>query len=204
MTTTAALLTRTNKYAANCADCAQRVPAGEGVLTKEAGTWKVRHADACPTPPPPARTITATAIGVYKHQGRIYVVRPSRQNKGRVYACELVESAPRLTDAGTEIPFELVYRQGMIYELSGAERMPLAEAEQLATRYARCFVCGTPLKAADSVRRGIGPVCRKYFTTDEPTPEPAVVEPTAAVPTPDVETTPELSLRELVQSRLVH
>jgi len=173
MTQTASL--RTNKYPADCAGCTQRVPAGAGTLAKEGGAWKVRHLAGTCTPPPaaPARQIMATKVGVYKHDGRIYVVKPSRQNKGRVYACELVESPPRITEAGTVIPFELVFRPGMIYELSSAERMPLAEAEQLATRYARCFVCGIALKAADSVKRGIGPGCGKYFAVDDAPAEPS-------------------------------
>jgi hypothetical protein len=81
----------------------------------------------------------------------------------RLYAKRLVESAPRVTEAGTEIPFELVYAPGVIYDLALSDRMALTEAEQLATRYAACIVCGTTLKAAKSVKRLIGPVCRKYF-----------------------------------------
>ena len=41
--------------------------------------------------------------------------------------------------------------------------MPLAEAEELSTRYAKCIVCERTLKAAKSVRASIGPVCIKMF-----------------------------------------
>ena len=74
-----------------------------------------------------------------------------------------MESAPRVTEAGTEIPFELVYAPGVIYDLALSDRMPLSEAEELSTRYAACIVCGARLKAAKSVRSLIGPVCKKYF-----------------------------------------
>jgi hypothetical protein len=160
--TTATLPARTNRYAGTCSTCGQHVPAEQGNLDRIDGTWKVRHRGDCPTPAA-TRTITATTVGVYRHHGAIYVVKPSRTNKGRVYACELVESPPRITEAGTVIPFELQFRPGVIYDLTEAERMPLAEAKEITVRYGRRFVCGTALKAAKSVDRGIGPVCAKYF-----------------------------------------
>ena len=86
-----------------------------------------------------------------------------RPADARLYAKRLVESAPRMTEAGTEIPFELVYAPGVIFRLALPDRMRLAEAEELATRYAACIVCGRTLKAARSVRALIGPVCKTYF-----------------------------------------
>ena len=71
--------------------------------------------------------------GVYRKNGRIYVVRPSRQtaklpeDQQRCYAMELVElpgRATRLTEAGTEIPFTLEIRKGFVYDLTEADRMP--------------------------------------------------------------------------------
>src|SRR4051794_5323086 len=32
-----------NRYAGNCAYCAQRVPAGAGIAFKEGNSWRVRH-----------------------------------------------------------------------------------------------------------------------------------------------------------------
>jgi Family of unknown function (DUF6011) len=119
--------------------------------------------------------------GVYRRAGNVFVVKGNRTylswrkacreqkaelprpHDARLYAKRLVESAPRITEAGTEIPFELVYAPGAIFDLALADRMPLAEAEELATRYAACIVCGHGLKAAKSVRQSIGPVCIKYF-----------------------------------------
>jgi hypothetical protein len=122
--------------------------------------------------------------GVYKLDGEVYVVKGNkayaswrkalaeaggdlgiapRPGDARLYAKQLVESAPRATEAGTEIPFELVYAPGVIFKLALSDRMPLAEAEELATRYAACIVCGRTLKAAKSVRDVIGPICRKCF-----------------------------------------
>jgi hypothetical protein len=115
--------------------------------------------------------------GVYCRDGQIFVVKGNRayiswrkHNLGqprpaeaRLYAKRLAESPPRVTEAGTEVSFELVYAPGVIYDLAPADRLPLADAEQLATRYGKCIACGATLKAAKSVREAIGPVCRKYF-----------------------------------------
>jgi hypothetical protein len=118
--------------------------------------------------------------GVYKLDGEIFVVKGNRDYlswrkfcrehgecprpaEARLYAKRLVESAARETEAGTEIPFALEYAKGVIFDLSLDDRMPLAEAEELSTRYAKCIVCERTLKAAKSVRASIGPVCIKMF-----------------------------------------
>lgn len=118
--------------------------------------------------------------GVYKLEGEIYVVKGNRDyiswrkfcrehgesprpSEARLYAKRLVESARRITESGTEIPFTLEYAKGVIYDLALSDRMPLAEAEELSTRYAKCIVCERTLKAAKSVRASIGPVCIKMF-----------------------------------------
>lgn len=67
-----------------------------------------------------------------------------------------------MTESGDEIPFELDYRKGFVYNLTQADRMSNADAEQLMVLYRRCL-CGRALKAADSVRRGMGPVCAKRY-----------------------------------------
>jgi Family of unknown function (DUF6011) len=136
---------------------------------------------------PGAGDQSALVPGVYRLDGRVYVVvgnkiyiawrrtckdapGTARPADARVYAKRLVESAPRETEAGTEIPFELQYDKGAIFRLTLSDRMPLAEAEVLTTRYGKCIapgpnggICGRRLRAAKSVRRGIGPVCIKYF-----------------------------------------
>lgn len=117
--------------------------------------------------------------GVYQFRGDVFVVKGNRDylawrkdcktgakprpGNARLYAKRLMESAPRVTEAGTEIPFELVYAPGVIRDLALSDRMPLADAEALSTRYAACIVCGRHLKAAKSVRAAIGPVCSGYF-----------------------------------------
>ena len=108
-------------------------------------------------------TPTAVRFGVYRKDGTVYVVKPNKTGT-KVYAKKLVESAPRMTEAGEVVDFELEYAPGMVYKLTEADRVPLADAKDLMTRYGKCIVCSRHLKAAKSVEAGIGPVCAKSFS----------------------------------------
>ena len=103
-------------------------------------------------------------IGVYElPNGEIYVVKPNRA-KTRVYAMKLVESpSERLTETGTHVKFDFVYEKGAIYKIKPEYKMDIERAKELMIRYGRCIVCGRRLKVAESVERGIGPICIKYF-----------------------------------------
>jgi hypothetical protein len=103
------------------------------------------------------RAVTVTEPGVYETpEGVVYVVRPNRQ-KSRMYAKKLVEiNAQRATEAGERVKIEFEYESGAIYRLTPEMKMPLERAKALTIRYGRCI-------AAQSVERGIGPVCIKSF-----------------------------------------
>ena len=103
-------------------------------------------------------------VGVYElPSGEIYVVKPNRA-KTRVYAKRLVETpSNRLTEQGEYVTFDFVYECGAIYRLKLEHKMSIERAKKLMIRYGRCIVCGRRLKVAESVERGIGPVCIKYF-----------------------------------------
>lgn len=106
--------------------------------------------------------ITVTP-GVYETQSGIFVVK-FNQSKTRLYAKRLVEiGGTRLTETDEDVHIEFEYAPGAVYNLTPDDRMPLDRAEALTLRYGRCIVCGRTLKAAKSVRAGIGPVCVKYF-----------------------------------------
>lgn len=45
-----------------------------------------------------------------------------------------------------------------------SRKMTLDEAKEFILRYGKCVRCGRHLKAAESVERGIGPVCVTYFS----------------------------------------
>lgn len=101
--------------------------------------------------------------GVYERNGTVYVVKFNRA-KTNLYAKRMVEVAgERLTEVDTRVKLDFEYAPGTIRHLRPGDRMPLDRAKELIVRYGRCLNCGRTLKAADSVERGIGPVCVKAF-----------------------------------------
>jgi len=165
----------TSKFNGKCRDCGGWINKGDQCeWTRGHG---VTHVGKCPVAPAQPVREVPVMMGVFrKADGRIFVVKPNR-DKTRVYAKEIVESPPRMTEAGEVRDFEAVYRAGAVYDLTEAERWDLAEAKDFLTRYARCIVCGAHLKAAKSVAGAIGPVCAKYFKRAQgPAPAPAAVE----------------------------
>jgi len=151
----------TNKYSGKCAKCGGWIAAGETCeWERGSGIW---HADSCPEQQSNGSNgqVTVT-MGVFKKDGRIYVVKPNK-DKTRVYAKEVVESPARLTENGEEVDFETRYAPGAVYKLTEADRWDIADAQDFLTKFSRCIVCGRHLKAAKSVANAIGPVCAKYF-----------------------------------------
>lgn len=102
-------------------------------------------------------------VGIYETEtGRVYKV--VRGGSGFLYAKvlnKLVGEAQRLTEAGTTINAEYVYEKGAIGQIRAHHRVSVQRAEQLSILFTQCIVCGVRLKAAQSVQRGIGPVCYK-------------------------------------------
>ncbi len=120
------------------------------------GSWTILESQKPSSP-------AVTTPGVFRKDGEVYVVKPNRE-KTRLYAKKLVEApSNRLTEQGEVVEFDFVYAPGAIYNLTEANRMPLEEGKKLMIRYGKCIVCGRRLKVAESVERGIGPVCIKYF-----------------------------------------
>jgi hypothetical protein len=108
----------------------------------------------------------ALTPGVYRLDGQVYIVKPNRE-KTRLYAKRLVElgaaQGDRLNVAGDHVRIEFEYAPGIVRSLTPAHRMSADEGKALTLRYGRCICCGRALKVAESVERGIGPVCIKYF-----------------------------------------
>jgi len=164
----------TAKFAGKCARCGGWIAAGTVVeWERGAGVRHVFDANAegfgCPVKPAavkfagvPEKPAATVQMGVFRKDGKIYVVKPNKA-KTAVYAKEIVESPARMTENGQEVDFEAVYRKGVVFTLTEADRWDLADAADFLTKYARCIVCGRHLKAAKSVAGAIGPVCAKYF-----------------------------------------
>jgi hypothetical protein len=105
-----------------------------------------------------------TDPGVYENAEGIFVVKPN-QAKTRLYAKKLVEiNGERLMESGDVVQIEFEYAPGAIFRLHAEDKMNFEKAKALTIRYGRCICCGRRLKAAQSVERGIGPVCRRYFS----------------------------------------
>lgn len=101
--------------------------------------------------------------GVYETSEGIFVVKYNR-TKTNLYAKKMIEiNAQRATEAGERVEIEFEYESGAIHRIKASDKMPLDRAKALTIRYGRCINCGRHLKAAESVERGIGPICIKSF-----------------------------------------
>lgn len=116
---------------------------------------------------PGAREAERTRLtpGVYEVNGEIFNVKFNKA-KTNLYAQRLIElpGVDRLAESGDVVHIEFEYAPGVVRRLRPHHRMPIGRARELTIRYGRCLACGRRLKNADSVERGIGPVCRRAFT----------------------------------------
>lgn len=112
----------------------------------------------------PRRGGDQVPVGIYEQDGTLYAVRPNRARTAR-YALEIQRtSTGRILESGEEVNLEFEYAPGVVNRLTDSDRVSLARAEELSLRFGRCVCCGQGLKVAESVRRGVGPVCaRRYF-----------------------------------------
>ena len=120
---------------------------------------------------PFAEVSTGLVPGVYRHNGTIYVVKPNRTNP-RLHARRLIEiGGRRLTEANTVVQIEFAYDRDALGLLRPRDQMTLEEARPFIIRYGRCIFCNTPLSDAQSVARGVGPVCIKRYAPEPAEPE---------------------------------
>lgn len=154
-----------SKFPGTCRNCQEQFPAGTEILwSRDEGARHYYPCNSVVSAPKPAPELLVP--GVYETAaGQIYVVKPTREDKSRLYAKRLQElnGDYRTTEAGSRVDFEFVYERGAIFNIKLADRMPLERAKELITLYGRCIACNRHLKAAKSVENGIGPVCIKNF-----------------------------------------
>lgn len=115
---------------------------------------------------PRAKATTAQPeVGIYVLSNGTIVQAKENKAKTNVYTKRWVEiRGERLVDATEEhVHGEWEYDPQLKRELGSARRMTLDEAKEFILRYGQCVRCGRRLKAAESVERGIGPVCMAYF-----------------------------------------
>lgn len=183
MTTTTATAPRTNRFAAKCANCANTVPAGEGLLSGARGAWTTVHAGTCP--PPVARAAAPTETGIFvTPEGTAIKVVKSRES-GRLYTKKLVFTKPdarcgaghghfdaegmtyfcadptACEHAGT-MTMDWVYSPGLSVE--GLPRLDAAKAAEVGLQCNQCVNClaplgGETLSAKVSAMIGYGATC---------------------------------------------
>lgn len=132
----------------------------EGTCSSKLASVNITNLMALPAP------INTDEIGVYvTPDGAIVKVQQNRAKTG-TYAMRWQEiSGERLVDATEEhVHGDWVYAPEHKRHLASYRKMTLDEAKAFILRYGRCVRCGRKLKAADSVERGIGPVCVEYFS----------------------------------------
>ena len=111
-------------------------------------SWNKRS--FAPRPVPVVRE--KSPIGVYKRADDIYRVIKGRQSQN-TYAQKLA------TDPSGQPVWD--YAGSMVYELKVEELISPEVAAQMGRSVGYCVICGRFLTDAESVAKGIGPVCEK-------------------------------------------
>lgn len=116
--------------------------------------------------PKPAPVGQAAEVGVYSlPDGQIVKINQRRDKQGFYALRWVVIGGQRVVDDdGSRVHGEWEYDRGLISQVTPEMKMNLDEAKAFILRYGQCPRCARTLKAAESVERGIGPVCVKYFT----------------------------------------
>jgi hypothetical protein len=112
-------------------------------------------------PPAPEFDPQSLELGLYEIGDSIFKVKMNKAGTNK-YAEILnftVGQAERLTAAGTVIKAKYTYDAGAIFRIRPEHRITGDRAKALTVIFRSCIVCGARLKAAQSVERGIGPVC---------------------------------------------
>lgn len=96
--------------------------------------------------------------GVYEINGDVFVVKWN-QSKTRLYAKQWIRTA-----SGAHLD----YISGAIYRLHPCNRINYERALELSVEFSACCVCGKTLTDPKSVKRGIGPVCKRLLIVVSP------------------------------------
>lgn len=89
--------------------------------------------------------------GIYRRAADGSMFRVQTSEEGRNYAKLLLPSGG------------WGYEKGAIYTLKASERLTLAQLEEWGISTGVCAICGRLLSTAESVARGIGPVCASRY-----------------------------------------
>lgn len=168
--------TFTNKFAGKCDTCGQWVEAGAGKCARDGQRWIVLHNGECPAPvakpakPAPAVTVldlTSLPSGHYAISGgdTRLKLRIDNVKQGKWAGWVFVKDGAEYGQGqryGSQRPGGLY--QGKVSDaLAAILNDPKAAVAAYGHLTGTCGVCGHHLEDADSIARGIGPVCNKKF-----------------------------------------
>lgn len=89
--------------------------------------------------------------GIYRRSSDGSMFRVQKSEEGRHYAKLLLPTGG------------WGYERGAVYTLKQTERLTLAELEAWGISTGVCAICGRLLSTAESVARGIGPICASRY-----------------------------------------
>lgn len=92
--------------------------------------------------------------GIYSLDGVFYRVKQNQAKTG-VYAQLIVNTEQ--ADGTFKTSFE--YVSGVVFKLTPADKLTLAQAAEHGAAFGTCISCGRTLKRAESIERQIGPIC---------------------------------------------
>jgi hypothetical protein len=122
--------------------------AAAGPLTKAEASAAISDAKAVlDAAPAPAAKRTAVPEGFYLAGGDVARVVPTKDGQ-RTYAKRLDPRTGRWEYVG-----------GLVSRLTEDDALTVGEAAERGRHWGRCMFCGLELSDADSVARGIGPIC---------------------------------------------
>lgn len=175
---------RTNQYAAECARCYEKVPAGQGSLSLEDGQWVVRHLNDClkqvvePVPAPTTqqfkvpdgRYTVSFGDGSYKTLRVQTQALDADFMAGRTLLAYLSGASNdsdytrfgHVTDDGSVVIWKKhrdneTLREAVKVLIGSPQAAALAYAEQSGC----CARCGRTLTVPASLNMGYGPECAK-------------------------------------------
>ncbi len=171
---TASATVRSNRYAGRCVTCGTTVAEGAGrIAPRSSGKgWDTFHLDGqCPSvaaqaPVVPADGLDLSPLAKYTSADVVRFAVPQGETRlklrlafknGTVWVSDAAVYGERTT-YGSQRPGQ-AYRGKCVDALRAILADPMGALAAYGHLTSTCGVCGRPLEDADSVARGIGPIC---------------------------------------------
>lgn len=128
-------------------------------IIQEIADRKARDASsASQSPAQTGITTEGVTVGIYRHDGDIYLVKPNRKGS-HSYALKMVLAPPGTMRGSKPVTYILNYEEGAMKRLQPEERLGPDEVEPVIREFGRCIMCGHSLDAAGRGPRMMGDIC---------------------------------------------